>query len=396
MRKQYDYLLYNRFYLVLILRFLASSGTWVTGVAAMMVIYKRDSSIAPLSTILFLRYAPIIVLSSFSGIVIRRFNKKRAVFFFEFLKGLSTLPMILHPSLSMMYLSIFLIASLEAFSYPAFNAFIPLAMKKEWLVKANASLSIGKMTAQLIGPSLASFLLFLFHYKVAFAFNAFTFFIFSVLILTVPSQKEDLEGIENKTNSRCEGSFFWGENSLAYIGILCEGFAFVVSGTLSVLQLLFFTQVFCFPTNYYGYLLSLLGAGAILSGFLCKNFSIEKSVFLYFGGMFFYGFTLILYSLSTVACLGMALLLFLGLFQSMMVIGGRSYLQAYVDSSSLAKVMAQRNLAEKTGGIIGIGVASLFPTKYQLSVNRFMFIAALGYILAISLLCLFGRARKSI
>jgi MFS family permease len=147
----------RNFFLLWVAGLISYSGNWMLKTARLVVVYQLTESTIAVGGIVLASVIPGILLSSFAGVFIDRWERKRSMVIVNLLLALSVLPLLLVRSadhLWILYAAAFAEAALGQFFAPAENAMLPLLVDVKYLVSANALNSLNNSLARLIGPAL--------------------------------------------------------------------------------------------------------------------------------------------------------------------------------------------------------------------------------------------------
>lgn len=133
------------------------SGDWVLNVGLPIYVYLLTRSVLATSLTLMVALVPNIALGSVAGVFVDRWDRKRTMVVTNLLLALALLPLLLVRTpdhVWIVYIVLFLEASLEQFFTPAQNSLLPTLVGEEHLVPANSLNSLSSNTARLVGPAL--------------------------------------------------------------------------------------------------------------------------------------------------------------------------------------------------------------------------------------------------
>ncbi len=165
----------------------------------------------------FVGFAPMVIASLFTGVLVDRYNRKIIIVIVDAIQALVTLILVyLFWTEMVTIIHILLIlgirAFLQAFHMPATEAIVPLMVPKDKLSQINGLRQFSDGASGAIGPVLAIFLLNYWEIRVILLLDPLTFIlaIIPVLIIKIPAPKKKMEKKENPSfkNEFSEGISF--------------------------------------------------------------------------------------------------------------------------------------------------------------------------------------------
>lgn len=319
MKKFIDNFKNKNFLCLWLAQLISQFGDRINQMALIGLIASRTPGSAwGLAKLLSFTIIPVFIVGPIAGVYVDRWEKKNILIVCDFLRGLLvlTIPFVFMKQDSMIpiYVVVFLTFCLSRFYVPAKMSIIPDLVEEKDLVVANSLVSLTGMLAFVLGCAGGGFLVEKLGSKGGFIWDAITFFISGILVLSITSKiklhvntkeilttgkemitvlrksvrKEIQEGIKYLINHR-EIRFI--VNMLFIL--------FAAAGAIYVVIIIFIQKSFNTVTQDLGLLAVFLGIGlfigALLYGRWGEKASQFKTIFLclILGGMM-----LILFSLS--------------------------------------------------------------------------------------------------
>ena len=256
-------------------------GTWMQNTAQPWLAYSMTKSALLLSVVSALQFLPALFFSLFAGVLIDRLPKKRMLMITQSLSLVITFALwLLVRSGGIQYWHLLISASLlglvNTLDMPLRQSFVVEMVGHDDLMNAIALNSLTFNVARMIGPSLAGILMGAFGVSSCFLINALSFGAVLVSLFFIHPVSCSLPEEQPR-----QGVF-------ACIG---EGLKYIVKNETLMTTLLFMTVVSTFALNYgvaipvfatqilglsetgYGFLMSALGAGALLGALLVAALS---------------------------------------------------------------------------------------------------------------------------
>src|SRR5215216_1267946 len=132
-------------------------GSWALWIALPIHVYQLTGSALATSGVIAAVVAPGVLIGSVAGVFVDRWNRKTTLVAGNLLLALATLPLVAARDESwlwVVYPTAFLLSTLEQFTDPAENAFLPRLVRAEDLVAANSLNALNNSLARLGGPAL--------------------------------------------------------------------------------------------------------------------------------------------------------------------------------------------------------------------------------------------------
>lgn len=160
-----------------------------------IVAFKLSHANSAVSGIVLAFTIPSIILGLFAGVFVDRWNKKKVLFLTNILRMvLLILLALFHTNLVMVFLLAFLIAVVTQFFIPAETPMIPLLVKSELLLAANAYFGLGIYGSIVIAYALSGPFMFLFGETYVFAILAGMFCLAALFasLIKVPLERKQV------------------------------------------------------------------------------------------------------------------------------------------------------------------------------------------------------------
>jgi MFS family permease len=191
-------------------------GSGLTGFALGVWLYQQTGS-TTLFSISLLAYAlPNLVLAPFSGALVDRWDRRKAMILSDTGAGLSTLAIFLLMQFGelqtwQVILAIVVNASFSTLQWPAYSASTTLLVPKEHLGRAGGMVQIGEAISQLIAPALAGAMLVTTGLQgvVLVDFITFAIAVGTLLVVRIPQPPVSAESQAQRGSLWQEAAFGW-------------------------------------------------------------------------------------------------------------------------------------------------------------------------------------------
>lgn len=195
-------------------------GDWLLLAALPYYVYQLTGSLLATAAMTVIQLAPSVVLSSFAGVFVDRWNRKATLILCNLLQcGIVLLLLLVHSKswLWTVYVVVFIQATVGNFVAPAEHALLPRLVTENELTTANSLFGINNQLARLLGPPLGGALLGLFGINPVVALDSASFLVVALMLvyLAVPSHHAIAElsdtTVKQTTTLKQEWTHFWRE-----------------------------------------------------------------------------------------------------------------------------------------------------------------------------------------
>jgi MFS transporter, DHA3 family, macrolide efflux protein len=220
-------------------------GSGLTGFGLGVWVYQRTGSVTLFSLIALCTTLPGIVLSSFAGALVDRWDRRRVMIYSDLVACLNILAiglLLLSERLELghIYLATAINSICRTFQWPAFAATVPLLVSKQHLDRANGILQLAQATGRIFSPALAGFLVTWLHIHGVLLIDAATFLfsLITLLLVRFPQPEPTAVSAAGESSLLQEAVYGWSY-IIARPGLFGQLLLFMVVnfllGTVSVL-----------------------------------------------------------------------------------------------------------------------------------------------------------------
>ncbi len=311
----------RNFFLLWFTGLISYTGNWMLGVARPIIVYQMTGSTIATGGIVLASMLPSILLSSFAGVFVDRWERKRTMVIVNVLLGLSLIPLTFVRSadqLWLFYVVTFVQATLVQFFAPAENAMLPLLVDEQHLVSANALNSLNNNLARLIGPAIGGILLSAAGLSAVVLVDSATYWIAAALILLIsvtsrptPTTDPVPGGVTRLARDWRAGLRVIQTDPLLKLLFVCAAIMALGEGAVGVLFVPFVTDVLRGEATFLGWLMSAQAVGGLIGGVVISWVGPRTTplrLFI-FGSLIFGTIDLMIFNF-TASAPGLALLLF--------------------------------------------------------------------------------------
>ena len=249
-------------------------GNWMLAIARPVVVYQLTGSTLAVGGVILAAALPGVLLSSFAGVFVDRWERRRTMVILNLLLGLSILPLMLVQTadhLWIVYLVTFVQATLGQFFAPAENAMLPLLVDEKHLVSANALNALNNNLARLIGPAIGGLTLSTLGLSGIVQVDALTYALAALLIALIsvtsqPASTTHPDKLRQFGRDWREGLRVVRHDHMLLILFICAALMAVGEGAISTLFVPFVTDVLHGEALQLGWLMSAQAVGGIIGG----------------------------------------------------------------------------------------------------------------------------------
>jgi len=294
-------------------------GTWIQTTAQSWLVFQLTHSAFLLGFVGFLSTIPLLLFSLLGGVLADRVNKRKiliwtqsAFMMLAFLLAALTHLRLITPS------QIMLIALLNgvvmAFDAPSRQAVVVELVGKAHLPNAIALNSVAFNSSRIIGPALAGILVASIGMSGCFYINGISFFavIIALLLIRVNGTMQE-RSKKPVAKDLKEGLDYVRSNRIILVLIAMVGMVSLFGLSYVILMPIFANDILRVGVKGLGLLMSFAGLGALIGALILARLGDfkYKGKFLIYSSMI-YSFCLILFSMSKIFVLSLAVLVLLG------------------------------------------------------------------------------------
>lgn len=261
---------YRDFRLVWIGAFVSTTGTWMQTVAQSWLVFSMTQSAFLLGVDAFLGTVPIILFSLFGGVAADRFDRRKMLMTSQLLQmtfAFVLVGLIVSGKVEVWHIFIlsFLTGTAQSIGGPAYQALLPILVKREHIPNAIAMNSLQFNLARVIGPVLAGLALASYGPAVCFALNGMSFVaVIITLTMVHGSMVPQNQGVRESFLKALRAGFVFMKKNRTLIHLSLIGFASTFFGIPIVTLLpVVARDVFHMGAQGYSWILTASGAGSV-------------------------------------------------------------------------------------------------------------------------------------
>ena len=268
------------FFKLLTARFISVAGDNIHTVTTMLLVQKITGSALALGSVFIANTIPRIVFTMIGGVTVDRYDRKKILIICDAIRAVTVFALAFLALTN--HIQVWHIAMVAAINgtasgfYPtAVSAVFPTIIEKERLQKANAIGSINVRLSGILGASVGGFLFALLGATMGYTFDAFSFLISALIILTMTIPKLDKIQIASPSQNTAgvwkdfkEGwGFVLKHQDLLLIVALSVAATFVSIPVAQLLPSFSANSLKLTSGFWFGFLWSGMSIGMLLAGF---------------------------------------------------------------------------------------------------------------------------------
>jgi MFS family permease len=370
-------------------------GNWILIAALPFHVYELTGSALATSGVLMAYIVPGVLFSSFAGVFVDRWDRKKIMVAVSLLQAIAILLLVFVRSVEwvwVIYVAIFIEASLSNLFKPAENALLPTLVGKEHLMAANSLNALNDNLARLVGPAIGGLLLGLTGLSSVVILDAVSYLLAAGLILLVQApQMPASKPAETGPGEIAPFRQIWREwlAGLKYVrrsqlltGIfLVMGFALLGDAIISAVLVVFVQDDMGLSAVEFGWMMTARGLGGLLGGLLIAQISRKiKPEKLAALGMALSGVGILLIVAIPTLWLALPLLILLGIFALTWIVSVQTLLQQGTEDAYRGRVFGafgtSSTLLMLVGSAIGGGLADLLGAQSLMGAASLLFVLA--------------------
>lgn len=167
--------------------------------ALLIVVFSISQSNTAVAGVVMAFTIPNILFGILAGVMVDRWNKRTVLFMTNILRALFVLPLaFFNTNLALVYIFTFCISTVTQFFIPAETPIIPLLVRKDLLLSANALFGMGIYASTLLAYALSGPFLYIFGKTNIFFFLFAVFLIAGFLVTLIKANKSKIQPKINK------------------------------------------------------------------------------------------------------------------------------------------------------------------------------------------------------
>lgn len=353
----------NRQFLALWLAQLVSSfGDWLALMAVFsLVTFRWNGTPQEIAGIFLAFAAPFALFGPLAGVFVDRFDLKRTMVASDLLRALLAAALVFAGGVGQVYLLLLGLSAVSTFFLPAQGAMIPLLVRKEELLVANALNAQTIHLNKIVGPAVAGLLVAHAGAGTCFALDALSFVASAALLARLRASRRPLEargGAGAVLRDLRAGLRFVLDHAALRFALGASVAAIFAIGMFDALIAVYVRDVLGSGSQLFGGLVSSIGVGTIVGAAVIGRYGQAWSrVALIALGILGLGLGVALLALATRSPAAVGASLFLGVSVSAVFIPGQTLIQEETPPALLGRVSSTGIALVTVSQLIGVALA---------------------------------------
>ena len=380
----------RQFFALWLSQFVSNFGDWLAILALFSLVAFRWHGTPYQVAGIFISFTlPWAFLGPVAGVFVDRWNLKWTMIASDLIRAALVALLAFATNVYQLYALFLILSSVSCFFMPAQTAAIPLIVRKDELLVANAANAQTVQFNKIVSPAIAGLLVAWAGEKICFYLDSLSFLISAGLLSVLAMEKRpgaSGKGVRSVLEDLWAGlSYLWQQRAIRFVTLAMVAAVFAV-GAFDALIAVYVRDVLRSQSQVFGALVALVGVGTIVGALLLGKFGQRQPrVSLVVWGIFGLGSGIFLLALSGRVVPALLCSLFLGLAVSLILVPAQTLLQeespqailGRVSSTAIALTTVSQLVAVSIAGKVAdwIGIRNL----YFLVASLLILTSSLGY-----------------
>lgn len=326
-------------------------------------------------------YLPAILFGVFAGVLADRYNRMRLMLISNFSQAITVaiIPVLLFFNIYIgLFIGVlaFIRASFGSLFPPAMNAFLPEIIPQEKLVKINSLIATSGQFAYLLGPALAGVLLNIMTVGSLFIWDAFSFFLAAILLMSIKHSKANRKPVKLSQFQELKSGFAFlkTNNSIGLILILTIVNNIFIMGPAVVGIPILIKHYLNGTASDFAFVEAGMALGMLTGSLLMYKFSKRfNSGFLLLMGMLWDGLTYAMFFWVQSVTFAFIIIIFHGMGIPVITISRTVILQKYTPNSYHGRLFSMVHLAVSGMTAVSTALVGIFAEVIPIHVVFLIF-----------------------
>ncbi len=350
---------------------ISSFGDWLAILAIFsLVTFRWHGSPYQIAGIFLSFTAPFAFIGPIAGVFADRWNLKRTMIGSDLIRAVIVALLALATELWQVYALMVLLSSVSCFFVPAQGATIPLLVKKEELLVANALNTQTIHFTKILGPALGGLLVTTMGEMACFVIDAVSFVVSAALLARISVERPaavERRGVGAVLHDLGEGlRFLWQHAALRFVAIAIMTATFAI-GFFDALIAPYVRDVLREEANVFGYMMSAIGLGTVAGSLAIGKFTQHWSrVLLVVIGIFGLGAAVAMLAITTQTLPALAGSLVLGVAVSAVIVPSQTLTQEETPHNLLGRVGSTSASVTMVSLMVGVILGGTLAERYAI------------------------------
>jgi len=372
---------------------ISNLGDTALALALSVTVYNATNNKTVLALSMVFGTLPVLLFGLAGGVFADRLNRRRTMIVTDLGRALAVLLLLGIPSAhfifsahsktpfnahdtGLVYAVSFLVASLSCFFAPARQGLLPVLVPRDRLLQANGLMLAASQATMFLGPALGGLLIFWFHPRGVFLFDAATFaasaiFVRLVANVATPPGAKAVRGVAGLWQDAGEGLRFVWKSQVLRPALVLLSLVVVGGAVYNTLEYPFVRDLWGGSGQQFSMLVSLSGLAALLTGLATVGpLRSAPPVRLVAPGFAVMGLTGLVFAASTNIYLGGAMIFLMTVANTFSNLGQMTLFLATAPNHLQGRVSATVSLVNKlsilAGAALAVALTHFFPAREAL------------------------------
>ncbi len=377
----------RQFFALWLAQFVSNFGDWLALLALFSLVAFRWHGTPYQVAGIFISFTiPWAFLGPIAGVFVDRWNLKWTMIASDLIRAALVALLPFTTDLHQLYPLLFALSAVSCFFMPAQTAAIPLLVRREELLVANAANAQTVQFNKIVSPAIAGLLVAWAGEKVCFYLDSLSFLLSAGLLSFLAMARRPAaaaKGISSILEELRAGlSFLWKQRTIRFV-ILAMVAAIFAVGAFDALIAVFVRDILHATSQVFGSLVAVVGVGTIIGALLIGKFGqTQTRVSLVVLGIFSLGLGVFLLALSS--HVGPALLcsFFLGVAASSVLVPSQTLMQEETPQGILGRVSSTAAALMTVAQLASVAIAGKIADR--IGIRNVYFLVALLLVLTAS------------
>jgi MFS family permease len=359
-------------------------GVWIQRLALGWHAWQLSESALVVGIVAAAQFLPLVVLTPFFGVLVDQINTRSAAIVMHFVlalvaSGLAVLTLTGYMTVEWLVALAFMHGLANSAYSPVRLALIPDLVKKEQFPSAVAISSMTFNISRFIGPGIAGAIVALYGLGAAYAINAITYLpvIYVLSIIRIDAHPPDPGPKKSYFAQLLEGLRYTMDHGRIRQIILLSGVSNFFGRGILELMPAFSALIFEGGASVLAALMAAAGVGSILASLAFSSRRLQSHLHtLVLIGSLGVGLAIALFAQVSSLPMGVAAVLLLGMFASVVSIGSQTEVQILVENRLRGRVLSLWTLVIMGGPAIGSVVAGALAVDIGATYTSYAFAAS--------------------
>lgn len=354
-----------------------------------LVAFRAGGTPGQVSGIMVAFLVPFAFLGPVAGVLVDRWDVKRTLIGSDLVRAVLAAALAFSTQLTPLYVLFFALSTVSCLFLPAQMVALPLLVRTEHLLAANALNAQAMQVNKVLAPALAGVLVATAGEKACFIIDSLTFLVSAALISTIPLRREQTAAprrLGSLAGDLLEGLRFLSRHRALSFVIASTVLALLATGVFDALIAIYVRDILSATPQVFSGVVSLVGAGTILGAVIVGRLGQEvPRVHLVALGILTMGLAVMLMAASSRLTVAFAASLWLGLGAAGVVIPSQTLIQEESPPALLGRVGSTFIALLTAAKLVGVTAAGSLAgwleivNVYYLVASMLILTGAFGY-----------------